>query len=105
LAKFRHAGRDINLGHYDEPETAARVVDFARYLCFGLNPANWHINVGRPNFPPCVRNDFSRVDVVAKLLHQAKVSPSLLQTRLVEHDRAALEHAVAGRLRKPVAVG
>ena len=50
LAKFRHAGQDLNLGHYDAPEQAAWVADFARYMCFGLNPAMWHPRVGRPEF-------------------------------------------------------
>jgi hypothetical protein len=70
----------VNLSHYEDPDLAAHVADFARYLCFGLKPANWHVNVGRPNFPPSTTRDLPPLDIIAKLLHQAKVSPSVLAT-------------------------
>jgi hypothetical protein len=89
LAKFRHNGRDVNLGHYEDAETAAGVADFARYLCFGLKPANWHPNVGRPNFPPYARSDFSRVPILARLLRLGAVQADVLQARLLEHNRLA----------------
>ena len=89
LAKFRCGGRDVNLGHYEDPELAARVADFARYRCFGLKPANWHVNVGRPNFPPCFRTDFSRVPIFAKLLRLGAVQVDVLRARLAEYDAVA----------------
>jgi hypothetical protein len=49
LVKFRRNGRDLCIGHYEDPELAAWVADFARYMCFGLHPAKWHHRVGRPN--------------------------------------------------------
>jgi hypothetical protein len=86
LAKFRHAGRDLNLGHYDTPEQAAWAADFARYLCFGMNPGHWHPNVGRPNYPPRADDDVPRRPIIAKLLRHNGLAPSLLLTRMAEYD-------------------
>ena len=44
-------GQRRDLGHYDDPELAAWVADFARYMCFGLKPAMWHPRVGRTKLP------------------------------------------------------
>src|SRR5512140_2927596 len=82
LAKFRCNGRDLNLGHYDDPELAAWVADFARYLCFGLDPVTWHHRVGQPNFPPSVRNDLPRTVIVLNLVRQNILSPHVLRERL-----------------------
>jgi len=71
LVKFRCNGRDLNMGHYEDPELAAWVADFARYMCFGLKPGHWHHRVGRPNFPPRTRYDFPRVAIIHKLLRLA----------------------------------
>ena len=89
LVKFRCQGRDVNLGHYDDAELAAWVADFARYMCFGLNPGHWHHNVGRPNFPPCERLDFPRVLIVQKLVQLEVVEREILRARLAEYDAAA----------------
>ena len=95
MAKFRHAGRDLNLGHYDTPEQAAVVADFARYLCLGINPAMWHPNVGRPNFSPRACDDVPRQPVLAKLLRQTPLSPSVLLKRMEEFD-AVIEQNAGG---------
>jgi hypothetical protein len=89
MAKFRHAGRDLNLGHYDTPEQAALAADFARYLCLGINAAMWHPNVGRPNFSPRACDDVPRRTVLTKLLRQTALSPSALLRRMEEFDAAA----------------
>jgi hypothetical protein len=94
LAKFRFNGRDLNLGHYDDPELAAWVADFARYMCFGLNPAMWHHRVGKPNFSPSARNDFPRVLILRKLLQSGGLTPNILLARLAEYD-AVLEQNAA----------
>jgi hypothetical protein len=91
LVKFRRNGRDLNLGHYEDPELAAWVADFARYLCFGLNPAMWHHNVGRPNYQPLTMHDSPRVFVIRKLLRATDLDIGLLRDHLVEYDRLANE--------------
>ncbi len=93
LAKFRHAGRDLNLGHYDTPEQAALAADFARYLCLGTNPAMWHPNVGRPNFSPRAYDDVPRRPLIAKLLRQTSLSPSALLKRMEEFDAVVEQNA------------
>lgn len=93
LAKFRCRGRDLNLGHYEDPELAAWVVDFARYMCLGLKPGHWHLNVGRPNFPPQERLDFPRVRILQKLLDLEASKPETLRARLEEYDAVVQENA------------
>ena len=94
LAKFRSNGRDLNLGHFEDPELAAWVADFARYMCFGLNPAMWHHQVGKPNFPPTTRDDFPRVLILQKLLESGLLSIDKLQERVAAFD-AVVERKVA----------
>jgi hypothetical protein len=86
MAKFRHSGRDLNLGHYDTPEQAALAADLARYLCLGINPAMWHPNVGKPNFPPRADGNVLRQPVLGKLLWQTSLSPSVLFKQMEEYD-------------------
>ena len=93
LVKFRCRGRDVNLGHYDDAELAAWVADFARYMCFGLKPAYWHHNVGRPNFPPRARFDFPRVLILRKLLQLDVLETKILWARLAEYDAVAEQNA------------
>jgi hypothetical protein len=93
LAKFRHNGKDLNLGHYEDPERAAWAADFARYLCFGLNPAKWHPRVGRPNPPPCAGDDSPRRRIIRKLLGHANLPASLLVERLAEYDAVVGQNA------------
>ena len=84
-----HALAKIWLGRFDNPELAAWVADFARYLCFGLNPVTWHHNAGVPNFPPLATNEYLRSEVIRKLLRKTKLDVELLRSRLVEYDRLA----------------
>ena len=93
LAKFRCNGRDLNLGHYEGPELAAWVADFARYMCFGLNPAKWHSRVGRPNFPPMTRHDFPRVLIIVKVARLVALQGDVLRARLAEYDAAVGQKA------------
>ena len=93
LVKFRHNGKDLNLGHYEDPEQAAWAADFARYLCFGLNPAMWHPRVGKPNSPPCTRDDLPRRPIIAKLLRPTSVSPTVLNERLSQYNTVVAQNA------------
>ena len=95
LVKFRCRGRDVNLGHYDDAEPAAWVADFARYMCFGLKPAYWHHNVGRPNFPSRARRNFPRVRILGKLLQLEVLEPETLWVRLAEYDAVAAQNAAS----------
>ena len=96
LVKFRCKGRDLNLGHFEDPELAAWAADFARYMCFGLNPAMWHHRVGKPNFRPSPRDDFPRVLILSKLLQSGGLAPTILLARLAEYD-AVVEQNVGSR--------
>ena len=89
LVKFRCKGRDLSIGHYEDQELAARVADFARYLCFGLKLAMWHHNVGRPNYTPLLKLGYSRVFVIGKVLRHTHLDAELLHERLLEYDRLA----------------
>ena len=93
MAKFRHAGRDLNLGHYDNPELAARVADFARCMCLGINPAMWHPNVGRPNFSPRTDDDVPRRSILTMLLRQTSLSPGALFKRMEEYDAVVQQNS------------
>jgi hypothetical protein len=77
-------GRAVYLGCYRDEELAAWVVDFARYLLYGLNPAAWHFNSGKPNGPPRLRDDYPRV-LVLKRLANALPADSLRE-RLQKFD-------------------
>ena len=52
LVKLRYRGKDLTIGHYEDPQEAAYAADFARYMLLGLKPTHWHPKVVRPNFPP-----------------------------------------------------
>ncbi len=86
LVKFRYKGKDLTIGHYEDPELAAWAADFARYMCFGIKPANWHHRVGRPNFPPCTRGDFPRALILQKLAESGMLSIDKLQQRVAAFD-------------------
>ena len=88
LAKFRLKGRDLNLGHYEDPETAAWAADLARYLCYGLNPATWPPRVGRPNSPPIARYDHTRLFVI-RMVRWATDLDSDLCRHIGEYERLA----------------
>ena len=93
LVKFRCKGKNLCVGHYEDPELAAWVADFARYMCFGLHPAKWHHRVGRPNFPPRTRDDFPRVVILFKLVEPEVLEPEILRGRLAEYDAAVEQNA------------
>ena len=85
---FRYRDRDVNLGYFLDPETAAWVSDFARYLCFGMNPGKWHRKTGRPNFPPQNHPTYPRVLVISKLIETASLTPAEVTERLAAFDSA-----------------
>lgn len=87
-AGFRFRDRDVYLGCFDDPHLAAWVSDFARYLCFGVNPSKWHAKTGRPNFPPSNRPDFPRVVILSKLASANTLTPEELQSRLKQFDES-----------------
>ena len=95
LVKFRYQGRDLNIGHYEDAELAGWVADFARYMCFGLNPEFWHHNVGRPNSPPRTRHDYPQVIILLKLLDLEVLELETLRARSAEYD-AVVEQNAAG---------
>ncbi len=93
MAKFRHCGKDLHFGHYDDPEVAARVADFARYMCFGINPAMWHHRVGKPNFPPGAGDDVPHAPILRKLLQTGVSEPKTLLARMAAYDAAVEQNA------------
>jgi hypothetical protein len=101
LVKFRYRGRDLNLGHYDEPEPAARAADYAKYMVLGLKSAYWHHNVGKPNFLPSTNVSYSRLAVIDKLIRLHVVGGETLQARMAEYDAAADENAALRAYLRP----
>lgn len=95
LVKFRCKGKDLTIGHYEDPELAAWVADFARYMCFGIKPAMWHHRVGRPNFPPSPRDDFPRALILQKLVDSGLVSIDKLQQRVAAFDAVVEQNAAS----------
>lgn len=85
-AHLYHAGYNWRLGSYDAPEHAAWVVDFAKYMLLGMNPAKWHPNVARPNFPPGYRDDFPRALAIQHILEKGIMIPAILEQRLKMYD-------------------
>ncbi len=90
-AGFRFRDRDVYLGCYEDPELAAWVVDFARYICFGMDRAKWHWKVGRPNFSPSPRHDFPRVAILSKLASANVLRPGELAQRLAKYDESCAD--------------
>ncbi len=95
LVKFRCRGRDLNIGHYEDAELAAWVADFARYMCFGLNPGHWHHRVGKPNGSPRTRHDFPRVAIICKLVRLGVLPVDVLLARLVDYDAVVEQNATS----------
>jgi hypothetical protein len=85
---FRFQNVDVYFGCFRDLDTACWVSDFARYLLFGLNPANWHVKVGRPNAPPHLRDDFPRVLILRKISDLGVLSQENLSERLAAFDAA-----------------
>ncbi len=93
LVKFRFKGRVLNIGHYEDRELAAWVADFARYVCYGLNPAMWHPRVGRPNFPPRTGFDFPRERILSKLWLLGGLGLETLLARWKEYKAVVEQNA------------
>jgi hypothetical protein len=94
LVKLRHRGKDLTIGHYEDPEEAAVAADFTRYMLMGLNPANWYHNVARPNFPPRHPGDVVRGTVLRRLMSAQVVPLGVLLRHWAEY-RAVLEQNAA----------
>ena len=86
LVKLRYRGKDVTIGHYEDLEDAAWVADFVRYMFFGLNPAYWHYNVAKPNFPPRDSGSILRVEIISRLVSAAVVPVEALRRHLEEYD-------------------
>jgi hypothetical protein len=87
--RFSFKNKQVMLGYYDDPKIAAWVADFAKYLCFGLNPAKWHHNAAKPNFPPRNMDRYLRDRILRKLADNRVLRIDELQKRLAEYDAAA----------------
>ena len=93
LVKLRYRGKDVTIGHfpYEDPEDAARAADFARYMLWGLNPARWHPNAAKPNFPPGRYWDWHRSIIIRRIADAEVVSQEVLLQHLEEHDAAVAQ--------------
>ena len=91
LVKLRHRGRDVTIGHYEDPEEAAYAGDFARYMLLGLRPTSWHANAARPNFPPS--HSYPRAPILSRLVSAQAIPVDVLRSRLVEYLAAADQRA------------
>jgi hypothetical protein len=95
LVKLRHRGRDLTIGHFDDPREAAYAADFTRYMLLGLKPTHWHPKVARPNFPP--NRSYLRAPVLSRVVSAQVVPTEVLGRRLAEYcavaDRDAASEA------------
>ncbi len=102
LVKLRHRGKDVTIGHYEDPEEAAVAADFTRYMLMGLNPANWYHNVARPNFPPRRTGDVVRGTVLRCLMSAQVVPFGVLLRHLVQYHAVLEQNAASEGLCDPV---
>jgi hypothetical protein len=93
LVKLRHRGRDLTIGHFEDPQEAAYAADFTRYMLLGLKPTDWHRKVVRPNFPP--NRSYLRAPVLSRLVSAQVVPTEVLRRRLAEYCVAADQGNVA----------
>jgi hypothetical protein len=83
--------KHIYLGCYRDEELAAWVADFARYLFYGMEPAKWHQNVGRPNGPPRHRADYPRFLLLTRL--SPHIEADVLADKVARYDAVVRELA------------
>jgi hypothetical protein len=91
LVKLRHRGRDLTIGHFEDPREAAYAADFVRYMLLGLKPTHWHAKVVRPNFPP--NRSYLRAPVLSRLVSARVVPTDVLRRRLAEYCAVADRNA------------
>ena len=78
----------LESGPLRRPGNRCRVVDLARYLCFGPNPALWHHRVGKPNFPSLAEGDSLRqLFVIHKVSIFTGLDHSVIWDRFFEYER------------------
>jgi hypothetical protein len=92
LVKLRYRGKDLTIGHFEDPREAAYAADFTRYMLLGVKPAHWHRKVVRPNFPPS--RSYLRAPVLSRLVSARVVPSEVLRRRLAAQ---AERQAGAGR--------
>jgi hypothetical protein len=90
--------RKINLRDWHNERTAAWVADFARYLLYGTNTAQWHWRSGAVNVEPRIRRwkgtQERELDwVVTKLVDAGCLTPELASARVADYDRLAEAYA------------
>jgi hypothetical protein len=88
LAKLRHRGKDVTIGHFEDPKDAAWATDVARYMLRGLNPSCWGPKVAKPNFPPSDREGFNPWYVIHRLIWAGVISSDLAWNRALELSAA-----------------
>jgi hypothetical protein len=93
LVKLRHRGRDLTIGHFEDPREAAYAADFTRYILLGLKPTHWHPNTARPNFPP--NRSYLRAPVLSRLVSAHLVPTEVLRRRLAEYCAVADQNAAS----------
>ena len=92
LVKLRHRGKDLTIGHYEDPREAAFAADFARYMLFGLEPERWHHNAAKPNFPLGNPSLEVRLTIIRCLLDAEVIARDVLRGRLHEYDAAVQQN-------------
>jgi hypothetical protein len=81
--------RLLHFGYFERLEDAQWVSDFVRYLGRGMNPALWHRKSSPPNGPPRSNNNIPRAGLIAKLLRDVGLKPSVVKRRMDEFDAIA----------------
>jgi hypothetical protein len=94
-AHFKFRKTNWRFGSYENPEHAAWVVDFCKYIFHGMNVAYWDPHIGKPNFPPGYREDFPRFIAMKQMLDRCMISPAELDRRIAIYDAAVAEKAKA----------
>ena len=90
MAFLRAPAAPISLCYSHDPKEAAYAADFARYLCYGLEPKAWPHSTFPPNFPPTTYIAIPRMSIVRKLLDHKVLSVPMAQHRLAEYDAACV---------------
>jgi hypothetical protein len=86
-------GKTFWLGYWRSEMMAAWVADFASYILYGVDVAQWHHLAKKPNFLPTVRKIVGSEKqgdmIVRKLLDKGYISSELARARLADYDRVA----------------